>query len=58
MKEQMVLVTIKDINGKLHYKLCRDMATAKYLFPSNEKRCISIVEPKEKDKEIIEKFYK
>lgn len=42
MKEQMVLVLLHDRNYKLHYVVCPTMEEAKELYPSAEKRMVSI----------------
>lgn len=44
MKEQMVLVITYDRNRKEHFFLCRTMEEAKRLYPSAEKRPITIKE--------------
>ena len=44
MKNQMVIVITYDRNHKIHYVLCKDMETAKRLYPSAEKRWVTIKE--------------
>lgn len=44
MKEQMVLVIVKDRNQKEHFYVCKDMETAKRLYPSKEKRFVTVKE--------------
>ena len=41
-KKQMVLVVLKDRNFKSHFVVCETMEDAKRLYPSAEKRLVSI----------------
>lgn len=42
MKEQMVIVITYDRNNKIYYVICKDMETAKRLYPSAEKRYATV----------------
>lgn len=42
MKDQMVIVITYDRNNKIHYVICKDMETAKKLYPSAEKRYATV----------------